>query len=341
MRVTIKDLAERAGCSITTVSHILNGKGARFSPDLRDNVLRLADQLGYQPDPIAVSMVTGRTRTIGLILPNIHNMFFALLAEEIEKYCHQLDYNVILCNSMDNRATEHTYIQALLARKVDGILLALASDSTMSGTMDHARLAEEKGIPVCLIDRMVSTENLDMVSIDHELGGFLACQHLIDLGHREIAFLTGPSKQLNSQLRLKGAKSALRQYGRDMLETAIFPGDYSWECGYRQADAILASGATGLFAFNDWSAFGVIMKLNELHKSVPQDLSIIAYDNIPFLNGGVLSLSTIHQPIDQLAQAGIDTLLNRLDNPGCPYQQHVLEPKLIERDSTMSLVQGR
>lgn len=337
MRITIRDVAERAGCSITTVSQILNGKGERFSPELRENVLRKAFELGYSPDPIAVSMVTGRTRTIGLILPNIHNMFFALLAEEIEKYCRQLDYNLILCNSMDSCETEQNYIEALLSRKVDGILLALASDSTLEQTTKNAERAKENGIPICLVDRMVATEDLDIVSINHSLGGFLACQHLLQNGHRRLAFLTGPEGQLNSQLRLQGALKAIREFPAAVPAPSIFQGDYSWEGGYNQTEAILSCCPTAIFAFNDWSAFGVIMKLHELGKSVPEDIALIAYDNIPFLNGGVLSLSTIHQPIDLLAQTGMNTLLRRLKHSDLPGKQIVIDPTLIVRQSSRKI----
>ena len=337
MKTTIHDIAERANCSITTVSQVLNGKGQRFSSELQKKIVTLAKDLNYRPNHVAVSLVTKRTRTVGLVLPNVHNMYFALLAEEIEKCCRQLNLDLVLCNSLDDPRMEENYIDTLIGRNVDGIIVPLAINTTMEQCLKNMQKVADDRIAFCLIDRLLPSKELDMVTINHELGGYLATRHLLDLGHRRLAFLTGPEKLLDAQLRLKGACKAISECPSCEVPF-IFTGDYSWEKGYEMAEQIVKSKPSAIFAFNDWSAFGLIIKLKEMGLRIPEDLSIVGYDDIPLLNGGVLSLTTIHQPIDQLAEEALNTLLFRFENQDAAAVQRVIDPSIRIRKSTRNLM---
>ena len=212
MRVTIKDVAEKAGLSVSTVSLVLNNKPHRISEETRQRVLEVARQMNYRPNRLAVGLIKNRTNTIGLLIPDITNMFFAEIAKGAEMGCQEQGYSMILCNTNDNPQKDIDYVNVLLERGVDGIIFVMAVNSSNNKARECYELLRQFEKPVVLVDRVVEELELPSVATDNELGGYLATRHLLELGHTRIGCITGPMGSQSSKQRLFGYIRALQEY---------------------------------------------------------------------------------------------------------------------------------
>ena len=202
MRATIKDIAAKTGFSVTTISLVLNGKAARISEETKSLILETAEQLNYRPNQLAVSLVKKRSKTIGLIVPDIANIYFANMAKWIDEACRKQDFTVILCNTNESHDRDMEYITMLADKGADGILYIMAKDSTLARSLQAVERMEELHLPYVILDRIPDSLRCPGISTDHERGGYLAARHLIELGHRRIACVTGPMGTLgDSQQR--------------------------------------------------------------------------------------------------------------------------------------------
>lgn len=330
-RVTIKDVARAAQVSITTVSHVVND--TRFvDPATKQRVLTALEELGYQPNSLARSLRSGITRTIGLVVPDASNLFFAEIARKIEDHGFQLGYSVILCNSDNNPEKQSRYIQTLLAKQVDGVIFI----SSASSPDDLMRLVENN-IPVVVADRDVPLELADVVLLDNEQAGYDATRHLFDLGHRRIACITGPNHLAPSMQRFEGYKRCLQENGIEVNPNWIGMGDFRFQSGEAAVQRILTSAPrpTAVFVLNDMMAIGAISAAHKAGLSIPQDISVIGFDDIEIDAAVVPALSTMAQPIDEMTQQAMSLLLEHLLGKKHDMNQRViLHAKLIRRDST-------
>jgi LacI family transcriptional regulator len=326
----MRDVAERAGVSVTTVSHVIN-ETRPVSDELRQRVLAAIDELGYQPNVLARSLRRGETHTIGMIVPDSANPFFAELARGIEDTSFEHGYNLILCNSDGDLDKELIYADVLTEKQVDGILFVAAGVST-----DHIRALQERRIPVVIVDREIPDVSVDQVLTDNARGGWLATRHLLELGHRCIGCITGPSDVTPSAERVTGYRQALSEGGIPVDEVLIVKGDFQYGSGYRAARQILARDdpPTAIFTCNDLMAVGAISAAVEMGRQVPVNLSVVGFDDVRLASFANPPLTTIVQPKYEMGVLATTMLLERMRNHDIPPRRRLLDTSLLIRQST-------
>jgi len=326
----MRDVAERAGVSVTTVSHVIN-ETRPVSDELRQRVLAAIDELGYQPNVLARSLRRGETHTIGMIVPDSANPFFAELARGIEDTSFAHGYNLILCNSDGDLDKELIYADVLTEKQVDGILFVAAGVST-----DHIRALQERRIPVVIVDREIPDVSVDQVLTDNARGGWLATCHLLELGHRCIGCITGPSDVTPSAERVTGYRQALSEGGIPVDEVLIVKGDFQYGSGYRAARQILARDdpPTAIFTCNDLMAVGAISAAVEMGRQVPVNLSVVGFDDVRLASFANPPLTTIVQPKYEMGVLATTMLLERMRNHDIPPRRRLLDTSLLIRQST-------
>ncbi|MGK9066371.1 LacI family DNA-binding transcriptional regulator [Stutzerimonas chloritidismutans] len=325
---TIKDVAARAGISYTTVSHVVNGTRP-VSDTVREKVEAAIAELGYVPSGVARSLRARATGTIGLLLPNASNPYFAELARGIEDHAERNGYSVILCNSDDDLDKQLRYLRVLLERRIDGLIVAtVASDAAFARALATLR------VPLVLVDRSLDGVSADQLRIDHEQGGYLATRHLLGLGHTQIVCIGGPASTQVAQLRAAGYRRALQEAGIAPLAVVDCP--FTSPAGHAAALALLAGEhrPTAIFAGNDMIALGVLRAAAERELQVPQQLSVVGFDDIEVSRYLHPALTTVGQCIGQLGEQVAARLLERIRTPDLAVTQRLLEPTLVLRESS-------
>lgn len=327
---TINDVAKNAGVSITTVSYVLTGK--RFvSDDLQERVRRAMKEIGYRPNNLARSLRSGKTDTIGLVIPDSSNLFFAEISRSVEDIGFDNQYTVFLCNSDDNPIKQSKYLDVLIAKQVDGIVFISVSNDKS----DLDKLAEAN-IPFVIVDRDESESNSDTVQVDNFEGGRIAVEKLFSLGHRKIACITGPSTATLSADRYHGYLKVLEENGIPANSAYVIPGDFRFKGGEEAMTRLLnlPDPPTAVFICNDMMAIGAIRAVNTFGLKVPDDISIIGFDNSPIAEAITPALSTVAQPINQIAEKAMKILFQRMqgNSEGFPLRI-TLKPELIMRNS--------
>ena len=340
--VNIKDVAEHAGVSITTVSHVINQ--TRFvSDELIERVNRAMAALDYHPNSLARSLRSGRTKTIGLIIPDISNQFFAEVSRKIEDKGFEYGYSVILCNTDDNNTKEKSYIDVLVAKQVDGIVFISAGEVS-----DNLMKPFNANVPIVIADRDVKEIQSDIVLVDNYVGGYEATQYLVGLGHQRIGCITGPSPVTPSAQRLQGFKDAMDESGLQIDPSLIVAGDFRYQSGETAMQLLLGNPQppTAVFVFNDMMALGAIRAVYNKGLKVPEDLSLIGFDDIPLSRAIYPTLTTMAQPIMEMANLVVDLLVEkirlreahaRIKGEKPEYQRIVMNAKLIERESCRAI----
>lgn len=327
---TMRDVAEKAGVSITTVSHVINETRV-VSEEARSEVMSAIAELGYQPNVLARGLRRGETTTIGMIVPDSANPFFAEVARGVEDASFDSGFNVILCNTDGNLEKELKYTRLLIEKRVDGILFVAAGSST-----EHIQRVQAQDVPLVIVDREIPDVSVDVVQTDHEQGGYLAARHLIDLGHRQIGCIRGPSVLTPSGARVTGYRQALADMNCPVDESLIIRGDFQFESGFQAARQLLTrqDAPSAIFACNDLMAIGAISAAVELGLRVPEDVSIIGFDNVSLARYTNPPLTSIHQPSHDLGIIATNLLLARINNPAGPVQRELIATELVERGST-------
>ncbi|GLU99645.1 LacI family DNA-binding transcriptional regulator [Megamonas funiformis] len=337
-RVTIKDIAQKTGFSVTTISLVLNDKANHIPRETKLIIAKAVKEMGYRPNKMAVGLVKKQSNIIGFVLPDIRNQFFSYTAKVLEDECHKYDWNLLICNSDNNHKQELKHLKMLCDYMVDGIFLSMAANSTEKEVEETINFLEDNKIPYCLIDRDMFDIGKYKISVDHLQGAYLATKHLIKLGHKKIGCITGPLILDDARQRLAGYKQALKDNGIKIDENLIFEGDYSFEKGKIGCDDLLAKNITAIFAANDFSAMGALASIKEHNLVVPRDISIVGYDDIAFASLLEVPLTTIRQPIEEIGQKAtevIELLVNSEND--IKNKIVILEPKLIVRNSTKAI----
>ncbi|MHC5784545.1 LacI family DNA-binding transcriptional regulator [Pseudomonas idahonensis] len=329
---TIKDVAALAGISYTTVSHVLN-KTRPVSEEVRVKVEAAIKRLDYVPSAVARSLKAKTTATIGLLVPNSLNPYFAELARGIEDYCERNGYCVILCNSDDNPDKQRNYLRVLLEKRIDGLIVASAGgDSGLAQGLAGVRT------PMVIVDRGLEGVDADLVRIDHHYGAYLATRHLLELGHRDIACIGGPANTSVAQMRLAGFRQALQEAGVEVPAGRILESDFSSTGGYRAAAQLLESRPpSAIFAANDMMGIGVLRAAAERNIRVPSELSVIGFDDILMSRYVYPALTTVGQSILQLGETAAELLLRRIAARELPVDQRIVTPNIVLRESTAPL----
>jgi LacI family transcriptional regulator len=326
----IRDVAKLAGVAPITVSRVINGSD-NVTQDTRRRVQQAIDQLHYVPNTLARSLRSRHSHTIALIVPDIANPFWTTVARGVEDTAAENDYRTILCNTDEDPAKETNYLNLLVERRVDGVIIAPA-------TREKKRLAllKQLQVPCVLIDRRVEGFKADRVYGDSRTGARLLMDHLIGLGHRRIALINGPRTISSAQDRADGYRDSLEAHGLAVEEDLVFQGEFKQESGYRLAKQVLARGRrpTAIFAANNFIAIGALQALQEAGLRVPDDIALVCIDDVPYLSALDPFLTVAAQPAYEMGESAAQLLVERLagrqSSEAC---EVVLAPQLIIRRS--------
>ncbi len=333
-RPTIRDVAKLAGCSTAAVSLVMNNKDASISQTTRTRILDAVNELGYRPNQIAVSMITGRSRVIGLIIPDNSNSFFSSLSKSIELAANEAGYGLIYGNTNNNPKNDISYLRMFTDRQTDGIIFTGASSQSGRENKECAAFVQKTSIPLVAVDRAVP--GIHSILLDHFRGGYIATKHLISLGHTKIGCYTGPHNLASSRERLKGYQFALESANIKYDKSLVFEGDYELGLEKEAFTYLMQKGVTAIFAFNDLMAIGLYREVYRSGMKIPKDLSIVGFDDISFSDLLSPPLTTVHQPVEDIGKCSVRILLDMIEGrePLHTEQQYQFEPVLTVRNST-------
>ena len=331
MAATLHEVGIRAGVSAMTVSRVVNGRGG-VDMETRRRVEEAIQALDYVPNRIARGLISQKTQTIGLIVPDVVNPFFAPVVRGAESAARKAGYRVLLCNSEGDLRLEREYIEDLVAHRVEGLMLAPASDRSRSSILSLLR----GGFPLVLIDRALPDADCDLIVSDNANGARRLIEHLIGIGHREIAHVTDAEDTSTGRERLRGYRDALDAAGIPFQSELVVRTTVDRIGGYRAAQEILRRDPlpTAIFAVNNMTAVGTMEALRERGLSVPRDMGLVCFDDVEHL--AVLSpfLTVIDQPAETFGSLGAQLLLERMTGKASSRPRRViLQTDLIVRKS--------
>lgn len=328
-RVTIQDVAAAAGVSYQTVSRVINDR-PDVAEETRRRVWQVIEELGYQPSAIARSLVSKRTHTLGLITADFSDYFFSQVIVGAEVEARKQGYFFMLCSTERNPADEPEYLRLLTERQVDGILFARPSTEEDSR---HIVSLIQQGVPLVTTAYWLPGEKLTVVDVDNVDGGLQATECLIELGHREIGMITGPTGWKSVNERTGGYKLALEKAGISFDVSLIEHGDWSYQSGYVAMGRLLAKAPqiTALFAQNDQIAIGAMRGLREAGRRIPDDVALVGYDDIPAAAYCHPPLTTIRQPMQQVGEVATQLLIEYINDSTAEREEVLLKTELIRR----------
>lgn len=298
-KATIKEVAKKAGVSVSTVSRVLkDNPNLYIRTETKKRVVRVIRELGFKPDIRAQSLRGVGTQIIGFIIPNL-SPFYDQLVWELEDVCHSEEYGVLICDSNNDPERERSYLDLLERQKVDSIVI-----STVGSNEERLRQLIRRGIPVILADEDIPGLNVPAVLARNYPGSCQATQYLIDLNHRKIAYISGPLKVLSGKERLRGYRDTLLKNSLSFERKLLKKGNYSYASGYKAAQALLEESKdkfTAIFCANDLMALGAIRAIQDAGGQVPEDYSIIGFDDMDFSSISYPQLTTIAQPVRKMA----------------------------------------
>ncbi|GAD88911.1 ribose operon repressor [Vibrio halioticoli NBRC 102217] len=331
---SMKDIAKLAGVSTSTVSHVIN-KRRYVSEEISERVNKAAKELNYFPSALARSLKMNRTNTIGMLVTNSTNPFFGEVVKGVERHCYEKGYNLILCNTEGNHTRMRDSIDTLMQKRVDGLILMCSFlDGEKFESFDRS-----PNIPVVVMDWGEINFESDKIQDNSLHGGYLAGQHLIAHGHHKIGCITGPTSRYQAQMRFTGFKKALSEAGISLNPDWVEEGNFECNGGYDALQKIIQKPEqpSALFVCNDMMAMGAINAAHEHGISVPNDLSIIGYDDVHLAKFITPSLTTIHQPKFRLGKAAVEAVLQKINKSDEPYKVVQLEPKLVVRNTVKTI----
>ncbi|QYN31981.1 LacI family transcriptional regulator [Pseudonocardia sp. DSM 110487] len=348
LSVTIHQVAAEAGVSPSTVSNVLNGRSDRMLPQTRERVEEAIARLGYRPNGPARQLRTGRSQVLGLVVPSVANPFWGTFARHLEAAALQAGYRVLLCNSEREPARERDYLEELWADGIRGVVLCSSLPS-----LEHVLPLVERGLTLIAFDRTAQAgdpPSLVNISVDNAVGAELATRHLLQLGHRTLAFVSGSLRSVNRRARFRGFDAALEEYGLSTEDAVVWSGGTQDHYGDRFGDLdfpdlgrtaareLLASGRppTAIVAINDMCALGIIAGARDAGLAVGTDLSVVGFDDIVLADLATPPLTTIRQPLPAMADAAFAHLRAGVEGGGSPPNggSLLLRPELVVRSST-------
>jgi LacI family transcriptional regulator len=330
MMVTVANVAQRAGVSVATAGRVLSGTGYA-SEEARRAVLEAAREIGYVPNQIARSLRTRRTQLAGLLIGDVENSFYSSIAKNVESVAKDAGYHVVLCNSNDDPNTEKEYLQLLEGMRVDGIIITPTGRNA-----SYLRRLGEKGTTIVQIDRRVDGLKADAILLDNAAGARAAVSHLIEAGHSRIGLLTGPPDLLTARDRQAGYERALSEHDIAIAPELIRAGSFLHDHAVEAATALLRLNPqpTAIFAANNVLAEGCFVALSAAGMKVPKDMSVVAFDDVPWMSMVNPQLTAVRQPVADMARSAAEVLLRRLREDGQRSQStSVFQSELIVRGS--------
>lgn len=333
-KIKIKDIAKKTDLSITTVSRVLNGKAEqyRIGKKSQEKIKKAAKELKYTPNQYAANLRTGKSNTIALIVPSFNNPFFAGIASSINNEARRMGYIAIVGDSDENQETEKLQIQQLVSRNVEGIIIVPCGNQ-----WKHIKELHDQGLPIICIDRYFEDLDIPFVSTDNHEGAYTATKYLIEQGHRNIACIQGVKESTPNILRIKGYMDALKEAN---ISTVTIVGDeFSIQCGYLETKFILKQKVrpTAIFTLSNTIALGAIKALKEEKINIPNDVSLITFDDHPYLDYLATPLSCVAQPVNDISKIAIKLLFSDIQGGKSPLHQILLKPELKIKESVMRI----
>jgi LacI family transcriptional regulator len=334
MRASIRDVATRAGVSVGTVSNVLN-RPELVSPATRDRVLGAIAALGFVRNESARQLRAGRSRTIGLVVLDIANPFFTDVARGVEDVANEQGLAVILCNSDDRPEKEAAYLDVLAEQRVQGVLITPTAELS-----PHLEQLRRTGVPVVLLDRQSPIRDQCSVAVDDVLGGHLAGAHLMERGHRRIAFIGGHRGLPQIEERLAGVEQAVREVLGTSETLSVLAEELTVEGGREAGSRIVgmpaATRPTAAVCANDLIALGLLQEMVRHGVRVPQEFAIVGYDDIDYAGAAAVPLTSVRKPRQELGAAAAELLLDEARSGGeHRHQQRLFQPELVVRESSM------
>ncbi len=329
-KANITDIAKKTGLSITTVSRVLNGKSEQFriSEKSQKIVKAAAKELNYVPNQYAANLRTGKSNTIALIIPSLDNPFFAGIASNINTEIRKHGYSTIIADSDEKLDIEQTEFRQLISKNIEGIIIVPCGDQS-----EHIKNAQDQGLHVVCIDRYFENLDIPFVSTDNYQGAFAATKYLIENGHSSITCIQGVMHSTPNRLRVKGFQDALKEAG---LESNNIAGDdFTFQNGYLETKLLLQQQEhpTAIFALSNTIAMGCMKALKEEDVRVPEDISIITFDDHPYLDYLSTPLSCVAQPVSDISKIAVKFLFSKIENKDVKTSQVLLKPTIKLRDS--------
>jgi len=328
MSASIKDVAEKAGVSVATVSHVIND--TRFVAEAtRAKVETAMEELQYVPNSIARSLRTNKSKTVGLLVPDISNFFFTAIAESIEKVLRENGYNLVLCNTDEDLAIERQNIALLNAQLVSGMIIAPTAHD-----FNYRKLFKDEKFPLVFIDRETDNLQCDTVIVDGMSATKQAVSILIEKGHRKIGYIKGLAGLSTSNDRFLGYAEALQEHGIEVDESLVYCGDSRRESGYGLCLRLLKDKeVTAMYVSNNLMAVGAMQCLADQDVKIPEQMAIIGFDDYNWATITNPPLSTIKQPTGELGAKAARLIVERIENPDAPYKKHIFAAEFIQRKS--------
>ncbi len=339
-KASLKDIANQLGVSTTLVSLVLNNQGNEkgISVKTQKKVRDLAKKLNYKPNQVARSLRMGNSKTIGLIIADISNVFYSVIAKSIEDKAFENGYNIMFMSSEENPENESEMIRVLLDKGVDGLII-----STSSKDRNNIRQLRDNNIPFVLIDRYIPGVKTNYVLADNYQGAFEMTEHLLSLRSNKIALLNvTPSHLTTMKHRIEGYKDALRKHGYSVNNKIIkeIPHDNIYECMEKVLkELILKEKINSIFFLNNKLTIAGMELLKKFNIRIPHDISIASFDDIELFRFSFPTITSVIQPKEEIGKQAFEILLNQIKNPGAEKQQIILPVKLVIRESCGSMLQ--
>jgi len=334
-KTTIHDIAEKLNITASTVSRALKDH-PRISEATKKAVLKVAQNLNYQPNHIAAALRNGRSNIIGIIVPTADRSFFSSVVRGIEEIANTASYNVMICQTYDQYKKEVATVEALMNARVDGIIASIAKESE---NFDHYRKLKEKGIPLILFDRSNDELEVSNVIIDDNLGAFKAVEHLIQQGCTRIAHFTSVKKVSIYRERYRGYREALEANGIPFDESLVIESNLQLEDGRQSMEKLLSlpKRPDGIFSSSDYGAMGALQVLKEKGIQVPKEIAIVGFSNESFTLFSEPTLTTVDQHSMRMGNAAAEIFLEQIANGSKLFipKKTVLKPDLIIRNSSL------
>ena len=327
--VTLKDIGKEVGVSATTVSRALNNK-PDISYQVKQKIKEVAQRLGYSPNALARSLKAKKTSSIGVLIADIADPFFAPIVKGIENTARQMGYSIILCDTGEEYEQEKLALQMMLEKRVDGLLIT-PSQTEYGDILELKR----KKVPFVLLGRHFDLVESDYVITDEIKGAFSATDYLIKKGHKKILFINGPDYISSAKERLVGYKRALQEHAILFDKFLVKEGALKMEDGYRIMKQTLSAGIkfTAVFAYCDFVVLGIMQALEEAKLKIPEDIAIVGYDDVVFARFLQVPLTTVHIPKYELGKEAMKLLKKKIDEEILEPQAVILETKLVIRKS--------
>ncbi len=336
-KVTLKDVAKVANVSFTTVSRALSGN-PEISNDTRDRILRICEEMGYTTNYIARSMIKKKTELIGLIVPSIDNPFMSELAYHAEVTARRFGYNLILCNSHPDLSQEQKAMQLMVGHQVDGVLIIPQKPESCENLQRYTEL-----IPSVYLSENLKDQNGSYISVDNKQGTKLGTEYLYKLGHRNVLYYGCRTGSTTHQLRAEGYKEACLELGIQPKIIYFESSSSSIELGYEMSYKVweLGEEITAVFASTDSNAIGLMQAAREKHIRIPEDISLLGFDNIRITSLPQIDLTTVAQPKEEMASRAVKMLIRKIENKASALSYEIIEPELVERSSCSAPAMGK